>query len=227
VRPTTVRPLGVLQREGRPSNVAREPDETVDYPEVDVPLVVVAGTSMESGKTSAAAAAVAALASNHRVAGVKLTGTALRKDIERLSEAGADVTADFSDAGILCTKTAAETRHAIGTILPEVEQSVDVIVAELGGGIITFGPEHALASRLTEQIDLFVFAAGDEVAAAGGVCILRDQYGVDPDAIVGPACDTALGRERIAERTGVETVATVDEASRRSFRRLVVARIDA
>ena len=69
-----------------------------------VPVVVLAGTCMDSGKTAAACAIVGRL--RHlglNVAACKATGVSLRRDILAMEDAGAAESMIFSDLGIVTT----------------------------------------------------------------------------------------------------------------------------
>ena len=45
-----------------------------------------------------------------------------------------------------------------------------------------------------------MLCANDPVAAWGGVTILRDDYGITPSVVTGPATDNAVGVDLIVER---------------------------
>ena len=69
-----------------------------------VPVVALAGTCMDSGKTAAACAIVGRL--RHlglRVSACKATGVSLRRDVLAMEDAGATDTMIFSDLGVVTT----------------------------------------------------------------------------------------------------------------------------
>ena len=69
-----------------------------------VPVVFVAGTCMNAGKTLAACALVRAFSqAGFRVGGAKLTGVSLMRDILAMQDYGAEAILDFTDAGVACT----------------------------------------------------------------------------------------------------------------------------
>jgi len=87
---------------------ARAGEEVLDVNAVldtqGVPVVALAGTCMDSGKTVAACAIVGRL--RHlglHVAACKATGVSLRRDILTMEDAGASETMIFSDLGIVTT----------------------------------------------------------------------------------------------------------------------------
>src|SRR5213078_2253477 len=100
-----------------------------------VPVVALAGTCMEAGKTAAAAAIIARM--RHRglvVDAFKATGVSLRRDIMAFEDAGARNTLIFTDFGIVST-TRKVGPALTRTMLTELaEKKPDVIVFELGDG---------------------------------------------------------------------------------------------
>ena len=102
---TRITPLGLLaDKDGYRINLssARLPKADQVYPS---PLVlVVAGTSMNSGKTTTCANLVKGFVrQNIRVAAAKFTGTGAGADYRALVDAGADPVFDFIDAGYVST----------------------------------------------------------------------------------------------------------------------------
>jgi hypothetical protein len=69
-----------------------------------VPVIFVMGTCMNAGKTAASCVLVRRLRQEGlRVGGVKLTGVSLMRDTLSMRDYGAVTTADFTDAGVVCT----------------------------------------------------------------------------------------------------------------------------
>ncbi len=107
--PFDCRVLGVVldfpylgQRVGVPARVSAEP-LPMDVPLTlqGVPVVAIAGTCMNSGKTAAACAIVSRFRHNGLVVDAfKSTGVALRRDILAMEDSGARHIAMFSDFGI-------------------------------------------------------------------------------------------------------------------------------
>src|SRR6201991_2343833 len=112
-----------------------------------VPVVALAGTCMEAGKTAAAAAIISRM--RHRglvVDAFKATGVSLRRDIMAFEDAGARNTLIFTDFGIVST-TRKVGPALTRTMLTELaEKKPDVIVFELGDGLLgTYGVGFILA----------------------------------------------------------------------------------
>src|SRR5580658_3709480 len=142
-----------------------------------IPVVALAGTCMEAGKTAAAAAIIARM--RHRglvVDAFKATGVSLRRDIMAFEDSGARRTMIFTDLGIVTTTEKcgpALTR----TMLTEMATGQpDVIVFELGDGLLgTYGVESILREPdIKAALTAVVLSANDPVAAWGGVKLLRE-----------------------------------------------------
>jgi hypothetical protein len=171
-----------------------------------VPVVALAGTCMEAGKTAAAAAIISRM--RHRglvVDAFKATGVSLRRDIMAFEDAGARNTLIFTDFGIVST-TRKVGPALTRTMLTELaEKRPDVIVFELGDGLMgTYGVDSILEQEdLRKAFTGVVLSANDPVAAYGGVDILRKKYGIEPIAVTGPSTDNAVGVQIIQEQLNV------------------------
>jgi hypothetical protein len=213
-RPFDCRVLGAVlhfpylgERIGVPARVGLR---TLDYgaalETAGVPVVALAGTCMEAGKTAAACAMISRMC--HRglvVDGFKATGVSLRRDILAMEDSGARHTAIFTDFGIVTTTP--KTGPALTrTLLTEMAAGrPDVIVFELGDGILgAYGVEAILdAPDIREALTAVVLSANDPVAAWGGVKLLRERFGIEPAAVTGPSTDNSVGVDIIRERLGV------------------------
>jgi hypothetical protein len=171
-----------------------------------VPVVALAGTCMEAGKTAAAAAIIARM--RHRgliVDAFKATGVSLRRDILAFEDAGARRTTIFTDHGIVTT-TASCGPALTRTMLSEMAAGKpDAIVFELGDGLLgTYGVEAILLQPdIKRALTAVVLSANDPVAAWGGVKLLRERFEIEPAAVTGPATDNQVGVQIIEEQMGV------------------------
>jgi hypothetical protein len=177
-----------------------------------VPVVALAGTCMDSGKTAAACAIVGRL--RHRgwqVAACKATGVSLRRDILAMEDAGARETMIFSDLGVVTT-TAENGPALTRALLTSLAQNEpDVIVLELGDGLLgAYGVEAILSdAEIRSALSAVVLCANDPVSAWGGAKILREQYSIEPVIVTGPATDNDVGIQQISERlnlTGINAL---------------------
>jgi hypothetical protein len=171
-----------------------------------VPVVALAGTCMEAGKTAAACAIVSRM--RHRglvVDAFKATGVSLRRDILAMEDAGARRSMIFTDLGVIST-TRTTGPALTRTMLTELAAGKpDVIVFELGDGILgTYGVDAILeCPDIRAALTGVVLSANDPVAAWGGVKLLRERFGVEPCVVTGPATDNSVGVEIIEKQLGV------------------------
>jgi hypothetical protein len=171
-----------------------------------VPVVALAGTCMEAGKTAAACSIVSRM--RHRglvIDAFKATGVSLRRDILAMEDSGARRSMIFTDLGVVTTTP--KTGPALTrTMLTEMASGKpDVIVFELGDGILgAYGVEAILASEdIRNSINAVVLSANDPVAAWGGVRLLSEKFGITPAAVTGPSTDNAVGVDIILAQTGI------------------------
>lgn len=168
-----------------------------------IPVVALAGTSMDSGKTAAASAIISRLRHlGFTVDGFKATGVSLRRDILAMEDAGARNTAIFTDFGVVTTtgdNGPPVTRMMLSQLAAE---KPDVIVFELGDGLLgAYGVEEILRDEsIRDVISCLVLCANDPVAAWGGVKLLREDFSLEPHIVTGPATDNLIGTELIVER---------------------------
>jgi hypothetical protein len=183
-----------------------------------VPVVAIAGTCMDSGKTAAACAIISRL--RHlglKVAAFKSTGVALQRDVLAMEDAGAFATSIFSDYGVVATTNdngPAVTR----TMLNELTASSpapDVIVFELGDGILgAYGVEAILKDKeICKALSCLVLCANDPVGATGGVQLLKNDFGLDTHLVTGPSTDNEVGCDIIRNRTGVAAINGITNAT--------------
>lgn len=198
------------ERIGVPARVGARPFE-LDAP-LDtggVPVVALAGTCMDSGKTAAACAIVSRLRHiGYTVSACKATGVSLRRDILAMEDAGARETMIFSDLGIVTT-TAANGPALTRSLLTHLAaHRPDVIVLELGDGLIgAYGVEAILTDGgIRAALTAVVLCANDPVSAWGGAKILREQFGIEPTVVTGPATDNAVGVDQIRERLDLPAI---------------------
>ena len=172
-----------------------------------VPVVALAGTCMEAGKTAAASAIIARM--RHRgltVDAFKATGVSLRRDILAFEDAGARRTMIFTDLGIVTTTAKCGPALTRAMLTEMAAGQPDVIVFELGDGLLgTYGVEAILLDKdIKPVLTAVVLSANDPVAAWGGVKLLRERFDIEPCAVTGPATDNQVGVQIIREQMGVD-----------------------
>jgi len=210
--PTRVRVIGrVVTKDAEPVN-------TLDYPLVEPKriqkktprskLVLVVGTSMNSGKSTAAVACCWALSTmGHEVRSSKVTGTASLKDILHMNDAGAKVYNDFSHFGYPSTYLLSEDQ--LVSIFNDLDLRYannprNYWIVEFADGILQRETAMLLSHPdVRERIDKLVFCANDTFGALGGLRILKDTYGLEPAAISGLVSGSPLGVRELSEHTEV------------------------
>jgi hypothetical protein len=195
------------QRVGVPAKVAgRELVADRALGSSDIPVVALAGTCMNSGKTAAACAILSRFRHHGLVVDAfKATGVALRRDILAMEDAGARNVEIFTDYGIVATTSANApvlTRNLLADLF---EYKPDAIVFELGDGLLgAYGVEAILHDeKIRNQLTAVVLCANDPVSAWGGVKLLREEFGIEPAAVTGPATDNQVGIDIIRQRSNV------------------------
>lgn len=193
-------------RVGRPAHIrdhAVPPAEALDSA---VPVVYVAGTCMNAGKTVAATELVRGLArSGLRVCAAKLTGVSLMRDALSMLDAGAVAALTFNDVGIASTHPGITVATAKGIFNRLNSSKPDVIVAELGDGILgEYGVQDILHD--TELMGIgaaYVMAAPDPVACWGAAELMRNEFALPITALTGPATDNEVGLTYIQGSLGL------------------------
>ncbi len=224
-KPFDVRVLGVVlqfpflgERIGVPARVgSRKLNYDAPLDTQGVPVVALAGTCMEAGKTAAACAIVSRMRHRGLVVDVfKATGVSLRRDILAMEDSGARNGLIFTDLGVVTTT--AKTGPALTrTMLTELAaKKPDVIVFELGDGLIgTYGVDAILKCEdIAKSLTSVVLSANDPVAAWGGVKLLRERFGIEPSVVTGPATDNAVGVQIIEEQMNVRACNAITDGAK-------------
>jgi hypothetical protein len=164
------------------------------------PLVVIAGTCMNSGKTYAATELIKqATRAGLRVAAAKLSGIACLRDTLNMADHGAIAIASFLDCGLPSTVGATNLAEVAKTIIARLnESSPDLIVIELGDGLLGGYSVGSVFddAELRAATAGIVFCASDYVGAWGGIELLR-QRGIEIDVIAGSVTDSQMGEDFI------------------------------
>lgn len=159
-------------------------------------MILVCGTSMNSGKSMAAAACCWALTSmRYNVRASKITGTAGLKDVLHMNDAGASPYADFTYLGYPSTYLLPET-ELLGIFdqldLKYANNPKNFWVVEFADGIIQRETSILLNSpQVRTRIHKLVFCANDAFGAIGGLNIL-ENFGLKPDALSGVCSSSPL-----------------------------------
>jgi len=180
-----------------------------------VPVVAIAGTCMDSGKTAAASAIVSRLRHlGYTVDAFKATGVSLRRDILAMEDAGARNTSIFTDFGVVTT-TAINGPAVTRTMMSNLcAAKPDVVVFELGDGILgAYGVDAILNDKaIAAALSCIILCANDPVGATGGVALLESEFNLEAHLITGPATDNEVGRNIIKQRLSVPGINAITNA---------------
>lgn len=208
IEPTQISPLGLLADEaGRRLNLS---DYRVDASEKlpPIPAVLSLGTSMNAGKSLTAASLVRGFKRlGHRVASLKITGTGSGGDLWIVQDAGADVVADFTDAGFPSTYLTpiADIEKATYRLMNHAaEAGCDIAVIEIADGLQQLETAALIKSPAIQRVALAtVFAAYDSMGAYSGVGTLK-EIGHDLISLSGKIGLTPLGVREAEAATGLK-----------------------
>lgn len=193
--------------DGNALNISDSALSLSDSLDVSAPIVMVAGTCMNSGKT-VAATEIIKQASNAgiRVAGAKLSGIACLRDTLHMDDHGAVATSSFLDCGLPSTVDHDDLASVAKGILNHLNSfEPELIVVELGDGIVGGYSVDAVLrdDEIRSAISSFVFCASDYVGVIGGIAVLKN-LGIEPDVIAGSVTDSQMGEDFIRANFGLE-----------------------
>jgi len=170
-------------------------------------MILVCGTSMNSGKSMAAAACCWALTSmGYNVRASKVTGTASLKDILHMNDAGASPYADFTYLGYPSTYMLSQDE--LLSIFNQLDLKYannpkNFWIVELADGIIQRETRMLLESeQVRTRIHKLVFCANDAFGAIGGLDILK-SFDLKPNALSGICSSSPLHVRELHEFTSI------------------------
>jgi hypothetical protein len=185
------------------------------------PSVLIVGTSMSAGKTTAARIVIRELKEmGLTVTGLKLTGAGRFRDILGMRDAGADHILDFVDVGLPTTVCEPERyRRACRVLLAMVTRADDdVVVIETGASPLEpYNGSIALA-EVEQSVRFTVLCASDPYAVVG---LLQAYSDLRPDVVAGAAANTAAAVRMVEKLTGLTAVNLLDRESSWRLRELL------
>lgn len=206
--PTRIRPLGLLaDLHGRRLNVSDWRIDSGPFPKPLPPVIVVAGTAMNAGKTTAAARLIRGLVrAGKRVGAAKATGTGAGGDYWQMKDAGACEVVDFTDAGYASTYQLApqEIEKVFLRLLSHLGSlKTDVIVVEVADGVLQAETAALLESPgFSYYSDKLIFAASDAMGAVAGVQWLQSK-GLNVHAVSGALTASPLAIRETSTALGL------------------------
>src|SRR5882757_10010084 len=176
--------------------------------------IVVLGSSMNAGKTTATSAIIRGLArAGLRVGAGKVTGSGSGKDHWAYVDAGASAVADFLDFGMPST-FGYPTERLVSTLFGIrdrlVEEAADVVVLEVADGVLQ-SETRALAAQLPEFADHVVLAVGDALGAVAGIDVL-EALGVPVRVVSGLITASPLASREASAATGLPVLSPAELA---------------
>jgi len=170
-------------------------------------MILVCGTSMNSGKSMAAKACCWALSSKgHKVRAAKVTGTASLKDILHMNDAGAQPFADFTYLGYPSTYLL-EKEELLNVFnqldLRYANNPKNYWVVEFADGIIQRETAMLLNEpEVRKRIHKLIFCANDAFGAIGGLNVLNSM-GLKPHALSGVCTSSPLAVRELSSFTDI------------------------
>ena len=192
----------------------------------DAPVVLMVGTSMSAGKTTAGRVIVHELKNaGLRVVGAKFTGAGRYRDTLTYGDAGAVATIDFVDAGLPST-IVPEQRfdEAMSYMMSRIAlHRPDVVVAEAGASPLEPYNGTIAIRSLAEHVRFVVLCASDPYAVVG----VRSAFDLRPDIVTGPATNTTAGIQLAETLTGLPALNLMDPDSLPRLRELLAVALPA
>ena len=185
-------------------------------------VILCIGTTMNSGKTYAAAACCYALSSmGKNVRAAKITGTAGLKDILLMSDCGAGHVADFTYFGYPSTYMLEPDQvlnifHSFD--MKYGNNPKNYLVIEFADGI--FQRETAMLLQMPEirnRMNKLVFCAPDSTAVFGGLNALQEKFDLRPHAISGLCSNSPLAIREIQSFTGLPILQSMERNYKKIF----------
>jgi hypothetical protein len=182
-------------------------------------MILVCGTSMNSGKSMSAAACCWALTSiGYNVRASKITGTASLKDILHMNDAGASRYADFTYLGYPSTYLLTK-QELLGIFnqldLKYANNPKNFWIVELADGVIQRETAMLLSSpEVTSRIHRLIFCANDAFGAIGGLRTLKEKFNLIPDVISGICSSSPLHIRELSEFTDIPVFNSAPDTSR-------------
>ncbi len=205
---TRITPLGLLTDEdGHRINLSSARLPKGDQINSKALVLVVTGTSMNSGKTTACANLVKGFVRQGiKVAAAKFTGTGAGADYRALVDAGAEPVFDFIDAGYVSTYQI--NRDALLDIVMTLGAEMaasqpEIIIIEIADGLLQRETARLFATpTFTDWIDGVIFAANDALGAQSGVSWLTARQ-LPVFAITGVLTSSPLAQREAEEVCGL------------------------
>ncbi len=164
------------------------------------PVIVLVGTCMNSGKTTAAAVITRYLRRRGRIVHAgKVTGVAAIKDLHMFADNGASKVLSFLDCGLPSTCYRDDVPSVAHTLLSHLStEAPDAIVLEMGDGFLgEYGVDECFADPLFARYVTGVVLAANDVMGAAGAAKIVENSGMKVLAVTGPCTDNITGTRKL------------------------------
>jgi hypothetical protein len=219
--PTLLTYLGTVVDGARPVNLKDAALPLVEDPLPKVPLVMVLGTCMNSGKTTVCRTIINSFAQRgfHINAG-KVAGVACRRDINVMHRAGAEKVISFQDFGYSSSADVESLGPVARSMVHHLAQpEPDFVVLEMGDGII--GGYHVSSlfkdTELMNRQVCMIICANDLMGVWGSLEWMR-QNGYPPEQhsilVSGPVTDSCEGVKFIENNWQIPAANPFDSAGK-------------
>lgn len=192
---------GHVTRNGVKVRMADFVEKPESHTKYRIPTILIVGTSMSAGKTTAGRVLVRRLKNmNLRVLAAKVTGAGRSRDMLSMLDAGADSVLDFVDVGLPSTvHPEKEYREALTILLARMAATAaDVAVVEVGASPLEPYNGAAAVEMLENAVKMTVLCASDPYAVVG----VTEAFGTQPDLVTGITSNTRAGVDLVEELTG-------------------------
>jgi hypothetical protein len=190
---------------------------------LDIPVILLIGTSMSSGKTTAGRVIIRALKyMGLNVAAAKLTGAARYREILQFRDAGADFVLDFVDAGLPSTVCKESIyRKAFDTMISRIAAcGAEVLVVESGASPLEPYNGATVVENLADRTCFTVLCATDPHAVLG----VQTAFGptLKASIVSGPAANTSAAAALVRQLCGLESINLLERANYPRLARLLM-----
>ena len=185
----------------------------IEIADFNIPVILIVGTSMSSGKTMSGRVIVHTLSQmGLNVVGAKLTGAARYRDMLSFKDAGASAVYDFVDAGLPSSAVDEDLyREALPYLLSLVARDKpDVLVAEAGASPLEPYNGAIAKEMIRDHVRFKLLCAQDPYAVVG----VQQAFQRTPDLVSGGAANTEAAIALVHKLSGLPALNLVDPANR-------------
>jgi hypothetical protein len=188
----------------------------IEITDFDIPVVLIVGSSMSSGKTMSGRVIVHLLSQmGLNVVGAKLTGAARYRDMLSFGDAGASAIYDFVDAGLPSSAVDEATyREALPYLLSLIARNrPDVVVAEAGASPLEPYNGAIAKEMIRDNVRFKLLCAQDPYAVVG----VQTAFQRNPDLVAGGAANTDAAITLVKELSGLTALNLMDPSSHKQL----------